>query len=121
MVARRLTLFVTMLALLLAPLSMIGGHAMAAQYPTAGLVQHHQQMPPSHCVEIGGETGDSDAPGSPQHKSPTDCALACSAICAPDGPLPAWAPVIGMAQSLPLAEPLGGLVPEAVDPPPRTA
>ena len=120
-VARRLVRILTMLALLFAPLSMIGGHAAMAMPAVAASASHHEQGgdQSAHCAEKGGETEDDD--GSSPGDCLTDCAVACSAI--PTlGCVMADQPISpAMAQPRTLVGRVRGLHPESADPPPRIA
>jgi hypothetical protein len=122
MVARRLVRILTMLALLLAPLSMLGGHAAMAM-PTVSASASHQQQPADqsgHCAEMGGETQDDDN-GAPAGDCLTDCAVACSALPPLGAAMANQALVPAVDQPLPLAGRIAGLHPESDDPPPRIA
>ena len=123
MVARRLVRILTMLALLFAPLSMVGGHAAMAM-PTVAAASsdsHHEQMAgqSAHCAEMAGETqgGGGSAPGD----CLTDCAVACSAIPALGNVMADQPLAPAMAQLRPLVGRVRGLHPESADPPPRIA
>ncbi|HEX6374793.1 MAG TPA: hypothetical protein VFZ91_03630 [Allosphingosinicella sp.] len=103
MEASRLLRWFTLLALLLAPLGMIGG---------APAVAHYGAVAAGHCADM---ENPADAPSS----VPMDCTTACSA-------LPAQADGIAVRPLLPCApEPaaltvrLHSLEPEAATPPPR--
>ena len=121
MVARRLVRILTMLALLLAPLTMIGGHAAMAMPAAATSASHHDQAadPSAHCAEMSGETQDDD--GTSPGGCLTDCAVACSAIPALCSAMADRPMAPAMAQPLALAGRVRGLHPESVDPPPRIA
>lgn len=122
MVARRLVRILTVLALLLAPLSMVGEHAAMAMPATAAPPSHHEQAADqsAHCSEMAGDTQDEDK-GSSSGDCQTDCAVACSAI-APLGNAVADQLVVpAIARPLALVSRIAGLHPESDDPPPRTA
>ncbi len=121
MVARRLVRILTMLALLLAPLSMIGGHAAMAMPVAASAASHHEQASDqsAHCADMGGETQDDD--GTSPDDCLTDCAVACSAIPVLGSAMTDLAMAPAMAQPLPLVGRVRGLHPESADPPPRIA
>ena len=111
-----------MLALLLAPLSMMSGHAAMAMPAVADAASHHEQAasPSAHCAEMAGESQDDDG-GSKSGDCLTDCAVACSAIPAL-GSIMADQPMApAMARPLPLVGRVRGLHPESADPPPRVA
>ena len=123
MVARRLVRILTMLALLLAPVSMIGGHAaMAMPAPAEASASHHDPAASqsAHCAEMAGQSEDDDDGSSPGDCM-TDCAVACSAI-PPLGSAMADRPMApAMGQPLLLVGRIDGLHPESADPPPRIA
>jgi putative hemolysin len=121
MVARRLVRILTMLALLFAPLSMVGGHAAMAMPAAAASASHHEQAgdQSAHCTEMGGETEHDD--GSSPGDCVTDCAVACSAIPALGSPMADQPMARAMAQPLPLVGRMPSLHPESADPPPRIA
>jgi hypothetical protein len=118
MAATRFAAILAMLALLFAPLGMIGGYAAMAQ--PAASASHHEQSPDqaAHCVEMSGETQDG-SDGSPLLDCLTDCAITCSAIPALGNAIADPLLMPRIAHSLALVSPLGGLPPEAADPPPR--
>lgn len=110
-----------MLALLFAPLGMIGGHAAMAM-PAAAQASHHAQAvdQPPHCAEMGGMAQDED--GTPDgDRSPIDCTMSCSALPALAGAVADQPPAPAMARSPALHGLVRGLHPESDDPPPRTA
>lgn len=111
---RFLTLLALLLALLLAPLTMIGGHvAMAAPAPAPAATHHMDMaMAPDHCAGMNPESKARPGAG-------IDCTIACAAL-----------PAIGDTFPIPLAFPAvaepaqrsadrNGIVPEAATPPPR--
>ena len=120
MVLRRVVRILTMLALLLAPVSMMSGHAAMAMPAAAEEASHDEQAasPSAHCAEMAGESQDDySGPGD----CLTDCAVACSAI-PPLGSAMADRPMApAIAQPLPLVGRGRGLHPESADPPPRIA
>jgi hypothetical protein len=118
MVPSRLAAIMAMLALILAPLGMVGGYTAMAQ-PVAS-ASHHEKSPDhsAHCAETRGETQDGSGDSS-LLDCLNDCAITCSAIAAPGNAI-ALPPVVPrLALSLPLVSRLGGLPPEEPDPPPR--
>lgn len=121
MVAKRLVRILTMLALLIAPLGMMGGYATMAQAAAVTSGSHHEQAAkmPVHCAEMGGETHDQDG-SSPQGDCLSDCAVSCAAISAPGSVMTDQTLLPAMAQARAFADPLHGLSPESADPPPRT-
>lgn len=109
---KHLTRFLTLLALLLAPFGMAGGHAATAQ------TQHSQaQASGGHCADSA-KAAD-EAPGKPGPVKNIDCMMACSCM-PPVGaqlvapPLPVTAP-----EAAPLDLLSHGLAPQAELPPPR--
>ena len=121
MVARRLVQILTMLALLFAPLSMVGGHAAMAMPSAEMSAAHHEQAAKqsAHCAETSGEN--QDDMGGPPGDCLTDCAVACSAIPALNSVMADQPMAPTMAQPLPLVGRVRGLHPESADPPPRIA
>jgi hypothetical protein len=111
-----------MLALLLAPLSMVSEHAAMAMPAMATTAPHHQQADnqPAHCADMAGETQDKEQ-GSPARDCLIDCAVACSAIPPLNNVVALQALPPAMAQPLPLLSSIAGLHPESDDPPPRLA
>lgn len=104
MSASRLLRWLTLIALLLAPLGMIGG---------APAMAHSRPAQAGHCAE-------KEKPAEAPLSAPVDCMIACA------GSLPAQAvalaaqPRPGRAvEPEPLAFRLDGLHPEAATPPPR--
>ena len=113
MVARRLIRILTMLALLVAPLGMVGGHAAMAM-PVAATAAT------GHCADIGGMADDGDG-SSQEDRSAIDCTISCSALPALAGALTDQPPLPAMARTVTLHGLVRGLHPESDDPPPRTA
>lgn len=108
----RLVRFVAILALLLAPLGMSGGH-LAAMAPEPAAASHHEATPAGHCADGAGE----DPAG--ESRPDIDCTISCSALAASAGDLPARAAVRPLPQR-PFAVSLArGLTPESDPPPPR--
>ena len=123
MVMRRLVRILTMLALLLAPLSMIGGHAAMAMPAEASASSSHLEgagEPSEHCAEMSGQTED-EGRSSPVGDCLVDCAVACSALPSLGSAMADQAMAPAMAQQLPLESRVRGLHPESDDPPPRNA
>lgn len=111
----RLWRVLTILAVLLAPLSMMGGHAaMAMPSPAASSVMDHGQAgsPAGHCAEM-----DQDKTG--QTSPSIDCMIACSAVPAAEFVFASHPAVHGVMQIAALASLLPGLHPESEPPPPR--
>lgn len=122
MVARRLLPFLAMLAMVFAPLSMVGGFGAMAQSPVPVSTSHHEQSArdSANCADMSGENQNDDE-SSRQGDCLSDCAMTCSAIPPlgnhfADSTMP---PAI--AHPLPLVGRMQGLNPESADPPPRTA
>gem|GEM_PF-5607836 len=122
MVAKRLVRILIMLALLFAPLSMMGGPAAMAQPLAARYVSHDEQAMdmPAHCAEMGGNAQDQNST-SPQGDCLSDCAVTCAAISALGSGMVERATVPAMVPARAFVDPLHGLRPESADPPPRTA
>ena len=121
-VARCLVRILTMLALLLAPLSMMGSHAAMAMTGAEAMASMHTEVvePPSHCADIVGQA-QHDEQSSPLSDCKSDCAVMCSAIPAL-GSLMAERPLMpAMIQPIALPSRVRGLHPESDDPPPRIA
>lgn len=120
MTAARLIRLLTILALLLAPLGMIGEHAaMAMTAPEASAHHAGDAAQAGHCAGMTGQSEDEKK--APDRDCLIDCAIACSAIPAVgnmmgDQPMPA-----ALAQPRPLAGRMSGLHPESDPPPPRIA
>ena len=111
----RLWRVLTILAVLLAPLSMMGGHAaMAMPGPSASSVMDHGQAgsPAGHCADM-----DEDQTGQ---KSPSiDCMIACSAVPAAEFVVASHPAVHSVMPVGRLASLHPGLHPESDPPPPR--
>jgi hypothetical protein len=122
MVARRLLPFLAMLAIVLAPLSMVGGPAAMAQSAMPAPSSHHEQSAgaPSHCTDMAGEDQQEDD-SSRQGDCLSDCAVTCSAIPALGNLFADSAMLPALAHPQPLVDRMQGLNPESIDPPPRTA
>jgi hypothetical protein len=106
MSAPRLLRWLILLALLLAPLAMIGGApAMAHARPAAAV----------HCAET-------EKPAKTPPSAPVDCMIACVGCLPAQGGTLAAQPRPGRAtEPEPLAFRLQGLHPEAATPPPRSS
>lgn len=112
MVLARLTRVLTLLAVLLAPLTMMASHASAAAVPMAHTMSDSGDMP-GHCPASGDEQGK-------QMPAPNiDCTIMCSAMPTGDN---AFASQIDLPD-LDLVQPIElgrhGLNPSADPPPPR--
>ena len=100
------TLFVrwlTLIALLLAPLAMIGGVPAMA----------HDRM------AVAGPHGDMGSPAEAPPAAPVDCMLACAGLPAQGAAVTLHRAVPTMREPLALSAHLSGLQPEAATPPPR--
>ena len=120
MLATRLMLILAILALLIAPLNMLGGSAMAA--PTVSAPSQEQSMDhASHCGELPSENDGQAGGGSSQKDCLSDCAMACSAIAAPYIRIAETEVSAAVRETSLPVDTLRGLNPESADPPPRTA
>ncbi len=115
MVALRLLRFLTLLALLIAPLRMMSAHAEMA-LPASPAAGHHMAAagPSDHC-------GGMDESGKRTPDSSIDCALACSAMPGAQSELMAHPQALAAIPPATLADALLGLHPESDPPPPRIA
>jgi hypothetical protein len=106
MSATRLLRWLTLLALLVAPLAMIGGSPATA---------HVQAESAGHCAET-------EKPDRAPPSGPVDCMIACAG-CLPTqaGTLAALPRLESAARPAPAAFRLRGLNPEAAIPPPRSS
>lgn len=114
MLLRRLLLALTLFALLLAPVAMMGDHAaMAAPAPVAAEQSHEMMTAGSgHCADsqrpVGGDVGPA-----------VDCMVACA--CVPSFAAPVTEPptVPQMAPTVASIDAVAGLNAQAEPPPPR--
>jgi hypothetical protein len=122
MVARRLLPFFAMLAIVFAPLSMVGGPAAMAQSSMPGGSSHHEQAAgdSAHCAEMSGDVQKEDDSSS-EENCLSECAVTCSAIPSQSNLVAGSALLPAVAHPLPLVDRMHGLSPESADPPPRTA
>lgn len=98
--------WLTLLALLFAPLAMIGG----------GPAMAHDQ------VVAAGQCADSDKPAEAPASAPVDCMIACAGCLSnPGGRVEARLPLEAAEEPAPVAFGLHGLHPEAATPPPRSS
>lgn len=106
MSATGLLKWLTLLALLFAPLAMIGGSPAAA---------HARPAVAGHCAEA-------EKPVEAPPSAPADCMIACAG-CLPTqgGTLSGLPRLEPAAQPAPIAFRIRGLHPEAATPPPRTS
>lgn len=116
----RLVRFLTILAMLFAPLGMVGEHAAMAMPAAADAPAHHAESaaPAAHCADMTAQAGDESDLGK---DCMTDCAIACSAVPAFVGGIALHEPLAAMIEPQPLARGLRGLHPESDPPPPRNA
>lgn len=106
-----------LVALLIAPLGMLGGESIAA-VPAAG-----QSASSGHCEEMAA------SPESvPDHQAPTksaDCLLDCMVLCSgmPSMPVQLAEPMphAPLPMAFPPSAPMGGLTPQAEPRPPRSS
>ena len=111
----RLLRFLTLIALLLAPLSMShAAMAMPAGAPAAA--DHHTDAVASahHC-------GGTDQPDKERPVSGIDCTIACSAVSSAESDIVARPILAAPVPQIALASSLHGLHPESDPPPPRFA
>ena len=120
MTATRLVRVLTILAMLLAPLGMVGEHAAMAMPAAAAAGAHHASNmdQAGHCSEGSGQSEDEKAPAS---DCLIDCAIACSAIPAIGTQMAGHPPALAIIQPLSLVNRITGLHPESDPPPPRFA
>jgi hypothetical protein len=112
MFAARLVRILALLALVLAPLGMIGARpAMAA--PTPGVAAHHGQAS-DHCAGM-------DQPAEPEPVSCIDCIMVCSGLPAAGSEVAAHPVSTATLPRLPLEQRVHGVNPESEPPPPRFA
>jgi hypothetical protein len=110
------------LAMLLAPMSMMGSPAAMAQPAVSASASHHEQSAQEggHCAELSGENQENNGSGS-QQECLSDCAVTCAAIPVLGVLLGEPVLLLALAHSAPLVDWMHGLNPESADPPPRTA
>lgn len=112
----RLVRILTILAMLVAPLGMMGGHAaMAMPVPAQPAMDHMAAMSTAgHCADMDKQSED-------QRGSGIDCMIACSALPSAESEIAAHPLAATVVQPIPLVEGLSGLHPESDPPPPRFA
>lgn len=122
MLGRRLLRILTILAMLLAPMSMMGSPAAMAQPAASASASHHEQSAAEggHCAGMRGESQENDGSGS-QQDCLSDCAVTCAAIPVVGEPLGEPVLLLSLSHSAPLVNWMDGLNPESADPPPRAA
>lgn len=119
MAVTRLLRFLIALAMLLAPISMMGSHAaMAMTSPAAAAMADHGagEASAGHCADMA--MPDEQAPDQAPAKN-IDCTIACSCMPPAIGDISEPAALPAMAQRPALALPLHGLNPKAEPRPPR--
>lgn len=116
MVALRLLRFLTLLALLIAPLRMMSAHAEMAMPAASGAAAHHTaaNVPSDHC-------GGMDQPGNEPPPSGIDCTIACSACPSAETQVDGHPVAAAAEPPVAVASILLGLHPESDPPPPRFA
>lgn len=112
----RLLRFLTILAMLFSPVSMMSGHAaMAMPAPSATAMDHMQASAPAgHCADMAPGRDSND-----QQRPDIDCMIACSAIPAADFAVETHAAKAAFLEPARLVSALRGLHPESDPPPPR--
>lgn len=108
----RLLRILTLVALLLAPLGMMSGHAAMAMGSAAEAT--NSMGPADHC-------GGMDKPARHQPASGIDCTIACSAVPSAEGTVATHPIAAAQIPPIALATSLFGLHPESDPPPPRLA
>jgi len=110
----RLLRFLTILAVLFSPISMMGGHAaMATPVASASTMDHMRAaMPAGHCADMDQDTKDKASPD-------IDCMIACSAIPATVFQVDTHPMTVALVPPALLFSGLIGLHPESDPPPPR--
>jgi hypothetical protein len=118
----RLLRLLTIVALLLAPLTMVSEHAaMAMPAPVAADAETHHMGSAGQSEHCAGMAERSDDDTAPQSDCMTDCAIACSAIPPLRSEMAAHDPIVALVEPLPLVAGIDGLHPESDPPPPRAA
>ena len=111
----RLIRFLTILALVLSPVAMLGGGPAQASSHHMMMASQAADMAMEHCHDAGEKSKDRSAPSM-------DCAMACAAMMPELGDQLDGLPSVPAGLQAPAPVTVGhGLVPEAADPPPRTA
>jgi hypothetical protein len=106
-IVSRVLSYLILLALLLAPASMVGSHAAMA-------------MPHDAAASTSGHFEDQEQVPQDQRERPMiDCAMACSAMPSADPLIPARAPLTSLSYKAAAFLPIDGTRPEADTPPPR--
>jgi hypothetical protein len=100
--------WLTLIALLLAPLAMIGG-APATAHDRMAAAGHHEDV----------QHDDMGSPAEAPPAAPVDCMLACAGLPAQGAAVALHREVPAIREPLALSAHLSGLQPEAATPPPR--
>jgi hypothetical protein len=112
----RLVRILTILAMLVAPLGMMGGHAAMAMPVSAQPAMDHMaaMSPGGSCADMDKQPEDQSGPG-------IDCMIACSAVPSAEGGIAGHPLAAADVQPPPPSEAASGLHPESDPPPPRFA
>jgi hypothetical protein len=111
----RLIQLVLLIALLFAPMCMMGSGAAWAIPEVAGSgEQHARAATPGHCAEIGEQPE-----GEQDESADLDCRTTCSGVLAQMPVLRGTFPIVSMPQNVAIAAAQPGLNPAAELPPPR--
>ncbi len=110
----RLLRFLTILAVLLSPVSMMGGHAaMAMPTPSVSTMDHMPMAAPAgHCADMDENSRDQADPD-------INCMIACSAIPAADFQVDMHPMLVSLVPTARLSSGPRGLHPGSDPPPPR--
>ena len=108
----RLVRILALLALVLAPLGMMGAHPAMAT-PAAAVAPHHG-LASDHCAGM-------DQPEKPKPVSCIDCIMVCSGLPVAQSDIAAHPLATAPLPRLPLEQRVDGLHPESEPPPPRFA
>ena len=111
----RLVRFLTLCAMLFAPLSMSGAHAALPVAGAAATTSHVEAAPPAgHCADMD-ETQDQNGQSNPS----IDCMIACAALPSADFAVTSHPTAPDTIDPAPLPNGLSGLHPGSDPPPPR--
>lgn len=116
MTPTRLLRFLTMIAMLFAPLAMSGSHAAMAMPAPAAMapMSGHEAAAADHCADMGGASKDLPT-------ADIDCMMACAAMPSALSEVAAYSVAAALPPPLALASGVHGLHPESETPPPRFA
>lgn len=115
--------FLLLLAVLLAPISMMSSHAaMALPAEEAGAMGHHEMSPApgGHCADMAPASEDEPADGASPVKN-IDCTIACSCVPPAAGQIAQRPPYTPGVERPGLAALLVGVSPEAEPRPPQSS